>query len=331
MKNQRIQRAVLTAGLLMALYGAVAAAQENRLPPPKPLKSPVDIQALVEGRPAPAAQEAAHDGAEDRAETAEAAQTPTTAAPVSRPESDTEPGEKPDEKPEAESNTELEAEPEPDTPVEHADMADGAKTEAEAGSDDGVGPPSSAIAALQSEYTPDDAQQEDTATPRVGMPTTGRLALNALLGLAIVCALIVLGAWALKRFGKGSRLLAGSRYGEVLGRLYLTPKITLHYVRTGGRILVLGVTPQAATLITELDPTDFETPLAAPNPAPDTENAGHQKPAGVAPEFAARLREQVTQLDQPAQDMDDDITALRGDIERLRSHLRENPREPRNL
>lgn len=142
--------------------------------------------------------------------------------------------------------------------------------------------------------------------------------LRTFLWLCVLCALIILAGYLLKRFGQRTPLLAGQRLGVVLGRVHLDPKAAIHYVRTGGRVLLLGVTPQQVTLLTEFDASAFEE-VQEMEPAPDPRLRTNE-PAG----FLAQLQANHAKLQAP----DDELVTLRSDIQRLQQSLQEKMRDP---
>ena len=75
--------------------------------------------------------------------------------------------------------------------------------------------------------------------------------------LAILCGIIVLLGYLVRTLGRRTPLLAGQRYGTVLGRVGLTPRASLHFVRAADRVLVVGVTQQSVTLISEFPQEAF--------------------------------------------------------------------------
>lgn len=163
--------------------------------------------------------------------------------------------------------------------------------------------------------------------------------LRAISGLFIVIALILLCTYLLKRFGSRTPLLAGSDLGAILGKLYLSPRASLHFVRSGGRVLVIGVTQNNISLVSEFDAAAFEALLA---PQQATEPTGQAQRAGASSKekdtasFLAHLKASANELRgepltgdvaQPAQSPDEDIDSLRSDIARLQKYLKDNLRE----
>lgn len=159
------------------------------------------------------------------------------------------------------------------------------------------------------------AARGDASTDGDGM---GNLAVRATGALAAICGAIILLGWLAKRFGAKSPLLAGAQLAQVLGRTYLEPKAALHFVKTGGRVLVVGVTPTGMHLITEFEAEQFEQSPAAEAVAPKT--------SGVEAGFLAKLREQQEQATVAASGNNEELDTLRSDIQRLKQYLQENRR-----
>jgi flagellar biogenesis protein FliO len=135
--------------------------------------------------------------------------------------------------------------------------------------------------------------------------------------LCLVLALIVTGGVVLRRFGKHSRLLSGAHLASVLGKVYLTPRTCLYFVRTGGKVLVVGVTQNAISCLAEFDASAFESAGVA------------GKPEGS--EFLTQLKTGIRKLvkTEAADAEEAEIASLRGDIERLQKFLRDGSDESR--
>lgn len=147
-------------------------------------------------------------------------------------------------------------------------------------------------------------------------PSSGWLYYVKIVGaLSLVLGLILLLRLGLQKFGKHTPLLAGQHLGKVLGRVQLARGAALHYVQTGGRILVVGVTNNGINLVAEFDPATFE-------------QRGTGAGAFDADAFLAHLRESSRAMARRGtNDADDDeIAALRGDIARLQEYLQEERR-----
>jgi len=144
--------------------------------------------------------------------------------------------------------------------------------------------------------------------------------LRAFAILSFLCGFIVLAAYLVKRFGRSSPLLAGPSLGKELGRVYLNPKATLHYIQSGDRVLVVGVTPAAINLITEFDAATFDGAEARPAFSAPTSN----RPLAFQDQLKtadARINRNTASAD------DEEIDALRGDIKRLQQYLQDSARE----
>lgn len=148
-------------------------------------------------------------------------------------------------------------------------------------------------------------------------------ALKTVSALCIVLALIFLAVYLVRRFGSRTPLLAGPSLGMVLGRIYLTPKASLHFVKTGGRVLVVGVTQERVGPVAEFDAEAFEAVI-------ESARIKHGSEQG-APDasFFSQLRAQSERMNRPAADTieDSEIANLRGDIERLQKMFQDTTRE----
>ena len=77
------------------------------------------------------------------------------------------------------------------------------------------------------------------------------------MGLSVVLALILILYYLVRRFGKNVPALSGYSLGQVVGQVHLTRTATLHYVKSGGRILVIGVNDGGVNLVAEYDEATF--------------------------------------------------------------------------
>ena len=170
--------------------------------------------------------------------------------------------------------------------------------------------------------------------------------LKAFVALCIVLALILVLTFVVKRLGRHSALFSGPTLGKVLGRVYLAPRVMLYYVQTGGKVLVVGVSQNAMTLLAQFDAAAFEAGAAlpaagAPNAAGAPPTAGMRVP-GPAPsmaiegdDFLSQLRASLDLMEKvdgarDAAPADADVAELRGDIERLHKQLQESLREEKD-
>ncbi|HOF40378.1 MAG TPA: flagellar biosynthetic protein FliO [Candidatus Hydrogenedentes bacterium] len=161
-----------------------------------------------------------------------------------------------------------------------------------------------------------------------------RSLLRAFAWLLVVIALILLVYYVLQRRGRGGPLRLGSQLGTVLGRIYLSPRMCLHFVRTGGKVLVVGQTQNALTLIADFNEAEFAVPVESA-----AQGAAGEAPAEPKADFLSLLRDGISRIyrtgvehDQASEPVEpvgeDDIAALRGDIHRLQEYLRDSMREP---
>ena len=141
--------------------------------------------------------------------------------------------------------------------------------------------------------------------------------------LCVVLALLFGINYGLRKWGKGVPILAGPNLGKVLGRVYLDRGLTLHFVRIGERVLVIGANGNSVSTVGDFSASVFDRPAST---SPESAN-------GDAPfnpdSFLAELQERTRDLRQVAglpHAEEDEIAALRGDIQRLQRYLREENR-----
>ncbi len=154
-----------------------------------------------------------------------------------------------------------------------------------------------------------------------GPPEMQAVLWRALGSLCLVLGLILLLGFAVRRYAARTPLLAGQQLGRVVGKVSLGPRAALHYVRTGGRILVVGVSQNNVTPVAEFEEDAFD-----PGSAEDARAAGapsnrHEflEALGAA---TAKGQEEAAAVAE-----DDELTQLRSDLQRLRHYLREGDRD----
>lgn len=134
--------------------------------------------------------------------------------------------------------------------------------------------------------------------------------------LCFVLGLFLAIAYAARRYGGKTPALAGGQLGQVMGKLYISPKHSLVYVRSGGRVLLLGMTPASVSLVTEFDAESFDEQL----------NAGQGSAAtpvnGV--DFISQMRTATARMDNATAVEDTDLDSIRGDLQRLQQFLEES-------
>jgi len=163
------------------------------------------------------------------------------------------------------------------------------------------------------------AQPETSRDGQSAPRTLGESIVKGSIALCVVVALILLSTYAVRRLGARTPLLAGASLGTVLGKVYLTPKIALHFVKVRNVVLVIGVTPTEVSPVAQLSAALFDevTQPSATKTHDDRQMdfLSHLNDAsGLRP---ARLPENE----------DDEIAALKGDIARLQQYLQETSRE----
>lgn len=160
--------------------------------------------------------------------------------------------------------------------------------------------------------------EPDTAAP----PKESLSYLKAASALLLVLGLIAVLSYALRRFGGRTQLLKGMQLGQVMGRIYLSPKATLHFVRTGGRVLVVAITPAHISLVAEFDAAAFEQEVQQESPPAADESA-----RGFARLLSLiRSRTAETSAENERLGAEESIAALRADILRLQEYIKDMSR-----
>ena len=168
--------------------------------------------------------------------------------------------------------------------------------------------------------------REGEAFAGARVPDAGSILLRGFFALCVVIALILLVYYVARRWGKKVPFLAGATLGTVLGRIHLERGTTLHFVRTGGRVLVVGVNGNAVSLVSDFDAAAFDSFESGPEE--ENEAAPPFNPDSFLAQLQASSRAVGPGLEMEQTPVDDDeIAALRGDIQRLQRYLREESRE----
>jgi flagellar biogenesis protein FliO len=157
------------------------------------------------------------------------------------------------------------------------------------------------------------------------------LLLRGIAATAFVLGLILLLGYIARRFGGKSPLLAGVGLGSVIGRVYLAKGAALYYVRTGGRVLVVGVTNNTISLVGEFDAAAFDDEDAELESRFPSEPEPELEPDPDA--FLSQLRgssSAIRSAEEGDFTGDMEIDSLKGDIRRLQSLLEEESRETRS-
>ncbi len=143
---------------------------------------------------------------------------------------------------------------------------------------------------------------------------------QGVISLCVVLALILLCTWAVKRFGARTPLLAGTSLGTVLGKVYLTPKVALHFVKVRNVVLVIAVNPNGVSTIAQLNAALFDD-ITLPSPAEQQNDRQLDFLSHLTGAAADSAPARSTDSE------DDEIAALKGDIARLQQYLQETTRE----
>jgi flagellar protein FliO/FliZ len=170
--------------------------------------------------------------------------------------------------------------------------------------------------------------EEGPASPAIPTADSARarstfdLLLQSLMALCIVLALILCASWLVRRFGKRSPLLAGAELATILGRVHLSPKATLHFVRVDDKVLVIGVTQNNMSLITELEA------IPAPEPGIEDDLESAAPPSTGSGAFARQLRRDLERTSGKPMAYDAEIATLRDDLHRLQESLKGSSGDP---
>jgi flagellar biogenesis protein FliO len=197
------------------------------------------------------------------------------------------------------------------------------ETDSDSETDSGISP--DFLRAVQDEFDRAAAPQEPgaTAPPRTTDRDWGYYVIRGLFGLCVACAGVLLLGYLARKYGRKNPLLAGRHLGTVLGRVHLSPRASLHYVHSGNRVLVIGLTQNTIAPITEFDAADFDT-QSEPG-----EKQGDANQAPDAVSFLQLLKNETEENSEATSTLaaDEELAALRGDLQRLRQYLQEKPGE----
>jgi flagellar biogenesis protein FliO len=170
-----------------------------------------------------------------------------------------------------------------------------------------------------------DTPATSTAPARALRTTVGAdKLLQTVAALCVVVALILIGSYALRRWGKRVPLLAGAHLGKVLGRLYLDRGTALHFVQVGEKVLLIGANANSISLISEYAAGAIHGRAKASGT--EISAAAPFNPDSFLAELRARSQDLAGGERLPRAE-EDEIANLRGDIQRLQRYLREENRE----
>lgn len=160
--------------------------------------------------------------------------------------------------------------------------------------------------------------------------------LRVIFWLCILMAAFLSATYLIRTLGQRARLIPADSLASIIGRIYLAPRYSLHFVRTGGRVLVVGITPTSMNLIAEFDDDAFpgETPPPASNGEQKSEESkGREKAVRFIEELKQHQRKMAPERTGAASPAasgaeDEEIVSLRGDIARLQQLLRDSANDP---
>lgn len=180
---------------------------------------------------------------------------------------------------------------------------------------------------VQAQMDAAEAQPQPRRTDAVQDPSMARDTLRTIASLCLVLALIVAVAYLLRRFGKRTPLLAGAELGQLAGKVYLSPRVCLHYVRTGGKMLIVGVTPNAMSPIAEFDEAAFPAVSAAQPPQSTVPEPSRAESFLAELQASLHAQEKPEPATPPSEEAE--LDALRRDVLRLQQYLEGRTRGPR--
>jgi flagellar biogenesis protein FliO len=177
--------------------------------------------------------------------------------------------------------------------------------------------------------TPTNSAQSSTGQQEGRVPTTMESFGKGASAFCIVIALILLTYYIIGRYGRKTPLFAGANLGTLMGRLFLSPKACLYFIRVKDKVLVVGVTPTSISSVAEMDASAFESAPAATVPFAAAQTSPKPVTNPASDKFLSQLKTFMrTNPPGPRTGREDDeIATLRGDIARLRRELQEGTRE----
>ncbi|MBM3290635.1 MAG: FliO/MopB family protein [Candidatus Hydrogenedentes bacterium] len=150
---------------------------------------------------------------------------------------------------------------------------------------------------------------------------------KAVAATCVVVALILVCYYVAGRFGKKNPLFAASSLGRILGRVHLSPRAELFFVRVKDRVLVVGVTATEISRVAEFDAALFDDApqaVASAN-ARAVEHASlpAQQPSAFAQELRAQTSPEPTTTAVTAE-----LAALKAELDKARQYFRETSGDP---
>ena len=154
-------------------------------------------------------------------------------------------------------------------------------------------------------------------TERTGsdLPSLRDSAIKMGVWLLVVIALICITVVVLKRLTGGAPVFLDQRLGRVIGRISLSPRATLYFVRIGDRVLVIGVTPTAMNLISEMTGQEV---------GGEMEQAGREPPRAGAP-FGTHLGQFMSKFsaaqkaDEQEDKLEEHLRDIKGQVAKIKA------------
>jgi len=139
--------------------------------------------------------------------------------------------------------------------------------------------------------------------------------------LAVVVALILVAAWAAKRWLPGVRRDSKGGPMQVLATTYLSPKQSLALVRCGRRVILIGVTPEHISSLAVMDETNELPDLAHASVRGDGERLSGQFNEALD-EAASDFGRNDAAWDEPLGPDERELAAARQEIRGLLNRVR---------
>jgi len=133
--------------------------------------------------------------------------------------------------------------------------------------------------------------------------------------LLVVLALICVSVFVLKRVMGGGPVFLDQKLGRVIGRIHLSPKAVLYLVKIGGKVLVVGTTPTAISLVAEVTDPEIVSQM---------EGTRRAEPGSVRAPLAGRMGRLFSRFGEEAQPTVDEevrfeeyLRDIKGQMEKL--------------
>jgi flagellar protein FliO/FliZ len=167
-------------------------------------------------------------------------------------------------------------------------------------------------AASEEPLTQNDNGNEKENFDRNEETVTG-ISLADALPLALVLALIFALAWLAKRFLRGRNILGGSGTVKILDRTPISPKQSLILVKVGERLILVGVSQEGMTALSEIDDPEQVAMLMG--------EAASYQPGSISRSFSDEVEDHRDEyMQQPMSE--DPVEQTRGQVRGLLDKVR---------